>query len=240
MNKTYLTLMREAKNKDAKAYEILNKIKNHPLFDFLWPYQKEIIGWVFLMLLAGFCLQFSYLPFFPLITLILEIAAFCMMYNYVSVVFRRKKKIETDSMERLPAKFMIASEIVAVVLSLLAFLSHISPEFFYTSPKTITGLSILPVVLSFFSFLLFYMITWGFTKDLDKTCISHEEYEYLNEFFKKNAPRDEEGHIRERYCVTNEGAVYYYRNGNVISVIPKGELKLEMIKGIYKNLEPLE
>lgn len=65
MNKTYLTIMREAKNKDTKAYEILNKIKNHPLFDFLWPYQKEIIGWVFLMLLAGFCLQFSYLPFFP-------------------------------------------------------------------------------------------------------------------------------------------------------------------------------
>ena len=240
MNKTYLTLMNEAGNKDEKAYNILNKIRNHPLFDFLWPYQKEVIGWMVLMFIAGFCLVFSYLPLFPLISLIMEIAAFCMMYNYVSVVFRRKKKIETDSMERLPAKFMIASEIITAVISMLAFLSHISPALFYTSAHTITGLSIIPVFLTFFSFMVFYMITWGFTKDLDKTCISHEEYEYLNAFFKKNAPRDAEGHITERYCVTEEGAVYYYSHGNVISAIPKGKLNMEMIKGIYGNLEPLE
>ena len=240
MNNTYKTLLAEAKKKDEKAYAILNKIRNHPLFDFLWPYQKEVTYWAFLLLAATLCLVFSRIPFFPFISLVFEIAGFGMMYNYVSVVFRRNKKMATDSMERMPAKVMICAEVVAVVLSLFTLLSHLVPETFFMFPSTVTELSIFPLVLTLFGFVLFYMITWGFTKALDKTCIDHEEYEYLNNFFKKNAVRDEEGNITERYCVSNEGAVYYQKKGDVISALPKGKMSLNMIKVIYQNLEPLE
>ena len=245
MNETYLNLMAETKKKDEKAYAILNKIKNHPVYAFLKPYNSDTFNGMMMILFAPVIAQaatlFDVLPgkgvmlIILLLTFVLGLTGIWLTSSYFSTVWMRRKKPGVENAERLPLYCMCVgvffSVLYLVLSALVCFAPQALPVNLYFAGLT-ENIAFLFNLLALFSYIF---ICWGYSRDLGSTLISAEECDYLNAFFLDNALRDENGSIKGKYGVTNEGVVYYMEGKDVSVVLPFGKPDSQLSKTVVQK-----
>ena len=118
-----------------------------------------------------------------------------------------------------------------VISALICFAPQALPVNLYFA-ELIENITFLFNLLALFSYIF---ICWGYSRDLGSTLISSEEYDYLNTFFLDNALRDENGGIKGKHGVTNEGVVYYMEGKNVSVVLLFGKPDSQLSKNIRQK-----